>query len=182
MLKAIKINLSKNQILLLCLSLLVLLIHIRYIGSIGIFTVLDDEFGYWGIAAYLAGFDWSDAVSKIPYYSYGYSLLLVPLFWIFENPIHMYKAAIFLNGLMISASFLLCYDIARKLSREANPYILMAIAFLISMYPTYIAYSNIAWSECLLIFVCWLLTWCFVDLDKQSNNYKFLLIGLFVVR
>ena len=149
----------------------------RIIGAIGIFTVLDDEFGYWGIAAYLAGFDWSDAVSKIPYYSYGYSMLLVPLFWIFDNPMHIYKAAIFLNGIMLSACFLLCYDIAKKLSRETNSYILMGFALLISMYPTYVAYSNIAWSECLLIFTCWLLTWCFVGLDEKASSYKFVLIG-----
>ena len=39
---------------------LVLLIHIIRIGDINIFSILDDGFGYWGNAAYLAGLDWSD--------------------------------------------------------------------------------------------------------------------------
>lgn len=168
---------KKEYIVLLCLMLVIFLIHIRNIGSIGIFSVLDDEFGYWGIAAYLAGLNWSNTLSQIPYYSYGYSLLLVPLFWIFDNPIHMYKAAIILNGIMLSTSFLLCYDIARKLMNSANKYILIGISFFISMYPTYVAYSSIAWGECLLIFVCWLLTWCFLGLNEKSNNIKFISIG-----
>ncbi len=171
------ITLKKENIIILCLTILVFLISIRHLGSIGIFTVLDDEFGYWGNAAYLAGLDWSDAVSQIPYYSYGYSLLLVPLFWIFDNSILMYKAAIILNGIMLSASFLLCYDIARKLMSDVDKYILIAISFFISMYPAYIAYSSIAWCECLLIFACWMLTWCFAGLNEKSSNYKFILIG-----
>lgn len=169
--------LKKEHLVLLGVAVLIFLIHIRNIANIGIFTVLDDEFGYWGNAAYLAGLDWSDAVSEIPYYSYGYSLLLVPLFWIFDNPVYMYKAAIVLNGILLSISFLLCYDIAKKLIKGTNSYIFMGIAFLISMYPSYIVYSSIAWCECLLILSCWLLTWCFVGLSEESSSYKFILIG-----
>lgn len=174
-------NRDRTGFLLVCLTVLVFIINIRYLGSIGILTALEDEFGYWGNAAYLAGLDWSDAISNIPYYSYGYSLLLVPLFWIFDNPVHMYRAAVVLNGLLLSASFLLCYDLARKLMSTANRYVLIAIAFLISMYPAYLAYSSVALAECLLIFTCWLLTWCFAGVNEKSSNYRFILIGLLSV-
>lgn len=169
---------GKELKILISLTLLVFIIHIWHVRELNIFTVLDDEFGYWGIAAYFAGFDWSDAISKIPYYSYGYSLLLVPLLWMFDDPTHMYKAAIIINGILVSGCFLLCYDIAKKLAKQTDRFLLMGIAFLISMYPAYIAYSNIAWAECLLIFLVWLLTWCFVDLSENSPNYLFILIGI----
>lgn len=172
---------KKEIVIMLCFAVLVFLINIRYLGSLGIFTVLDDEFGYWGNAAYLAGLDWSDAVSKIPYYSYGYSLLLVPLFWIFDNPVHMYKAAIILNGIMLSLSFLLCYDIAKKLANTVNHYILIALSLLVSMFPAYITYSSIAWCECLLILTFWILTWCFTNLNDKSSKHKFILIGILSV-
>ena len=174
-------KLNKEHLILLLAAALVLLIHTIHIRDIGIFTVLDDEFGYWGNAAYLAGLDWSDTVSKIRYYSYGYSLMLVPLFWIFDDPTSMYKAALFLNGIMISASFLLCYDIAKKLKKDANRYILMGVSFLISMYPSYLVYSRVAWCECLLVLICWLLTWCFVGLNEESRSYRFVLIGFLSV-
>ena len=174
-------KLNKEHLILLLAAALVLLIHTIHIRDIGIFTVLDDEFGYWGNAAYLAGLDWSDTVSKIRYYSYGYSLMLVPLFWIFDDPTHMYKAALFLNGIMSSISFLLCYDIAKKLKKDANIYILMGISFLISMYPSYIVYSSVELCECLLVLICWLLTWLFAGLNEKSSTYKFVLIGFLSV-
>ena len=168
---------NKERAILLGLTLLIFIIHVRHLGSLGIITVLDDEFGYWGNAAYLAGLDWSGIVSKIPYYSYGYSLLLVPLFFIFDRPDYIYKSAIVLNGVMLSASFLLCFDIALKLAKGFDKKMLMGTAFLIFMYPAYIAYSNIAYTECLLIFIIWLLSWCFTDLSNKSRNFKFVLIG-----
>lgn len=168
---------NKEYFILACATLLVFFIHIMHVRDMSILKVLDDEYGYWGNAAYLAGLNWADTVSKIPYYSYGYSLLLVPLFWIFKSTMNMYRAAIVLNGIMLSISFLLCYDIAKKLMFNVNKYILMSISFLISIYPTYIVYSNIAWSECLLVLNCWILTWCFVGLNNKSNIKKFILIG-----
>lgn len=172
-----KLIINKEYFILACSALLIFFIHIIHIRNISILKILDDEYGYWGNAAYLAGLNWSDTVSKIPYYSYGYSLLLVPLFWIFKNTINMYRGAIVLNGIMLSVSFLLCYNISKKLICGVNKYILMSISILISMYPTYIVYSNIAWSECLLVLICWLLTLCFVGLNNKSSIRKFILIG-----
>ncbi|MEL7606902.1 MAG: hypothetical protein AAGU39_12730 [Sedimentibacter saalensis] len=167
-----------DYLILAFVTALVFLLHVIHINKFSIFSILDDEYGYCGNAAYLSGLNWSDTVSKIPYYSFGYSLLLVPLFWIFDNTIYMYRAAIFLNGIMICASFLLCYNISRKLMDNVNKYILLIISLLISMYPTYITYANIAWSECLLMFIYWLLTWCFLGLNDKSKAYKFYLIGM----
>lgn len=173
-----KLEIDKNELVILtCLTLITFLIHIMHVKDIGIIFILDDEYGYWGNAAYLSGLNWSDTVSQIPYYSFGYSLLLVPLFWIFDNTLFMYKAAIIINGILVSASFLLCNDIAKKQMNNVNKYIVISISFLISIYPTYIAYSHIAWSECLLMFVFWLITWCFTDLNEKTSVYKFNLIG-----
>lgn len=158
--------------------IILFLLYIRHIGANGLFTILDDEFGYWGNAAYFSGLDWSDTISIIPYYSYGYSILLVPFLLFIDNPIIIYKAAIILNGILLIASYTLCYDISRKLTSNINDTVLLGISFLISIYPAYILYSNIAWSECLLIFVFWLLTWCFVNLDIDSSNLRFVMIGL----
>ncbi len=178
--KVTKPGIVKNEYLILTFVIfLIFLLHIIHISEFSIFSILDDEYGYWGNAAYLSGLNWSDTVSKIPYYSFGYSLLLVPLFWIFDNTIYMYRAAIFLNSVMICVSFLLCYSISRKLMNNVNRYIIISVSFLISMYPTYITYAYIAWSECLLMLIYWLLTWSFIGLNIKSKAYKFYLIGFF---
>jgi hypothetical protein len=169
--------LDRKIIILAVLSLIVLLVHIDNIWNMSIPTIMDDEYGYWGNAAYLVGINWSSTVSKIPYYSFGYSLLLIPFFLTSSNTIFMYKAAILLNGIMASASFLICYDIANKIIKNRNQYFVIMVSFLISMYPTYIAYSNIAWSECLLMFVCWMLTWFFLNLKENTSIYVLVLLG-----
>jgi len=162
------------------LALAVFLLGIRHIGSLGIFSVLDDEFGYWAGAAYFTGLDWSGVVYQIPYYSYGYSLLLVPLFWIFEDPVDMYKAAIILNGLMLCGIFLLSYDIAKKVMDNSNRHLLMGVSLLISLYPTLIVYSNIAWAETLMTFMVWCLAWLIVDLNNKSGYLHFVLLGCLI--
>ena len=45
-------------------------------------TVLElgDEAGYLGNAAYFTGYDWNDIRTILPYYGYGYSVLLIPAF------------------------------------------------------------------------------------------------------
>ena len=168
----------KEYIILFSFVVLIFLIYLSHINELGSFYVLDDEFGYWGNAAYLAGYDWSSAVSNISYYSYGYSIILVPLFWIFDNPIYMYRAAIIINAVMLSGSFLICYYIAKKLSKFENKYLLMAISFVIAIYPAYIVQANVAWSECALIFTCWLIVLCFVGMNEKTNSFKFLFLGV----
>ena len=42
--------------------------------------IIGDEFGYWADAAFFAGKNWSEVGSMNPYYSFGYSLILAPLF------------------------------------------------------------------------------------------------------
>lgn len=50
------------------------------IGSIYGFSIFPDEFAYWAYAAGMSGYDWSDITSLGSYYSYGYSLVLFPVF------------------------------------------------------------------------------------------------------
>ena len=90
----------------------------------------------------------------------------------------MYKVAVIMNGIMGSISFLLCYDIAKKLLKNCNINIILSISFFISMYPTYILYSHITMSECLLMILFWILSWCFVDLSNETSIYKFVVIGV----
>ena len=168
----------KEIIMVALLTTIIFLTHTIYVKDTGIIFILDDEYGYWANAAYFSGLDWSATVSKIPYYSYGYSLLLVPLFKIFNNTTTMYQVAVLLNGIMVSISFLLCYDIAKKVIKNCDKIVLLSISFLISMYSTYINYSHTTWNECLLMFIFWLLTWCYVNLNNKTIIYKFVVIGI----
>lgn len=169
---------SKENMLFILLTIILICIYTKNISDISVFSVLDDEFGYWGNAAYFTGLDWSGVASNINYYSYGYSIILIPLFWIFDNPIVMYKASIILNCILLCGSFLLCYNIAKKLSKDdINKYVLILISFTISMYPAYIVQSNVAWSECALIFFYWLVVYLFTLINEKSKPITLFTLG-----
>lgn len=168
----------KENLLVIFLTILLFGIYIKNISDISVFSILDDEFGYWANAAYFAGYDWSGVASNIKYYSYGYSIILTPLFLIFDDPIVMYKVSILLNAIMLYCSFLLCYDISKKLSRDTNRTVLILISFVISMYPAYIVQTNVAWCESALIFFVWLLVRLLMSINDKSKQVTLLVLGM----
>lgn len=150
----------------------------REIGTIHMPYILDDEFGYWGVAAYFTGIDWSGLVSTIPYYSYGYSILLTPLFWIFDDATRMYDGVIIMNSLMNCCSFILCYSIAKRVAPDQHKVLLLAVSWLLTLYPAISIYANMAWGECLLVLLFWLMIWFVIRLDSQTKLYMFFLLGV----
>lgn len=92
-------------------SIFIILLLIGFCGyfvsqSYG-FLLYPDEFGYWTYAAMLAGYDWSDVVSLGSYYSYGYSLILFPIFILCKNAVIAYRVAIAVNFFLLVMCFLM---------------------------------------------------------------------------
>lgn len=137
--------------------------------------VYADEMGYWSHAANMAGLQWS--VDGTSWYSYGYSLFLVPLFWISHNMYFVYKLALLLNAIAGVISFLICYDISKRLSHNINHLVLAAISVVVIMYPSFLAQSYIAWSETILYLFIWILFWLMIRFEENQNIVLPFLIG-----
>lgn len=119
---------------------------------------IDDEIGYWGIAAQLAGYDWADIMKYLRYYSFGYSLILVPVILLHHIGIGMavcYKIAIFLNVIMLDASLLLALYVAKKWMPKINKYYRLLCVLTITLYANNILHSNTAWTEIFVYFLYW---------------------------
>ena len=108
--------------------------------------IMADEIGYLGNARYLAGTAHLPDMWKSQFYHFGYSLFLIPAFWLFADPISSYKAALAINALLMSALYFPLYwilasflDVPRSTARW--------IAFACCLYPPLILYSNFTWSE-----------------------------------
>lgn len=135
-----------------------------------------DEMGYWSHAANMAGLQWS--IDGTAWYSYGYSILLVPLFWITHDMSIIYKMALFLNAVMSVISYLLCYSIARKLAPKLETWLVGVISLIVVMYPSFIAQSYIAWSETALFMFVWFLFWLVIKYEEKHTLWSAVLIGL----
>lgn len=146
-------------------------INIRKLDYI---AVLNDEFGYWGNAATIVGYDWKDLIAETPYYSMGYSLWLVPIMYLFSTPEMWYKIAILMNVFFLQLSYCLCYALGVRLWNEKPRNLIALVSILVIVFPSNITYAQVAWSESLLYFLTWIITYFFVKLDEKFSLSSFL--------
>lgn len=141
-----------------------------------------DELGYWGNAAYLAGYDWSSVVSaNAGYYSYGYSLILsIIIHFFMENGI-AYQVAVLLNAVMMTAVMYIAYIVGLYYAGRENRITVLTAALAVTLYANNITQAKMAWSECTIIFLYWLLILLFMSLQNQYKKYKLMLINLICI-
>lgn len=82
------------------------------------FSIYPDEFSYWAYAAAASGYDWSEVISLGSFYSYGYSILLFPVFLLCKNPVTAYRTAVALNFILLGLSYLLLV----RIQQAAGPF------------------------------------------------------------
>ena len=146
----------------------------RSIANLNYIAVLNDEFGYWGNAAVACGYKWNELLELTPYYSMGYSFLLIPIILIFKTSAEWYKAAIALNIIMLCISFCLCCKIGEKLFEEKSKPLIHLISLIVILYPSNMIYAHVAWSETFLYFLFWIQTYLLIKLDENYSNFKLL--------
>lgn len=169
----------KNN-LYLCFGVILIVALCMY-GIFGIFgfSAYPDEFGYWSPAAMILGYDWSSITELGSYYSYGYSLLLVPVLGLFDGAINTYRAAVVLNLLMQCLSVPMLYAIISKLypfGRRSEKAIVVSVSVL---YPAWVFYTQTTMSESLLNFLFVLsvfLMMRFLDKPVISRGILFVLV------
>ncbi|MBQ4061487.1 MAG: hypothetical protein IJD14_01365, partial [Christensenellaceae bacterium] len=132
------------------LGVLLFVIHVLNIGKLEMPFVLEDEFGYLTHAATFSGFDWTSTARFMPYYSYGYSLLITPLMALFDDSALMYQAALVLNAIMLVGCYCCAKYAGKKLAPDVNGRLLNLAAFAVCLYPAYVAQAKLAWTECTL--------------------------------
>lgn len=164
-----KKEINKLIIVHVAIMLLIVISQCRNISEMYTPWLYNDEMGYWGNAAYFVGLDWSESVRYTSYYSFGYSFCLIPLFLVFKSSIMMYRGAIILNGIFLAITYLVAYKISSMLFKNNKVSIKIAVTLIAVLTPSALVQSQIAWSETLLLLVCWLIFWTFVKIQTDEN-------------
>ncbi|MGB5160083.1 MAG: hypothetical protein WBO69_11450 [Thermoanaerobaculia bacterium] len=138
--------------------------------------ILADEVGYLGNARYLAGTAHMPNMQDTQFYHFGYSLLVLPAFWLFSGPVAIYKAAIAINALLISSLYVLIYMILTTVF-DAQKKAAIWIAFACCLYPALTLYSNFAWSENAFVPLLALTTLLFAQYLGSGSTRDALLFG-----
>lgn len=178
--------LNKGRIIQIASIILIVFLCCVNINKLDYIAVLNDEFGYWGSAASIVGYDWKELIAETPYYAWGYSVWLIPIMGLLPTPELWYKAAIFLNIILLVASYFLCSRVGRKIFPEVDKNIIFAVSLIVIIYPANIIYAQVAWSETLLYFLMWAATYLLLNIEERFTWTKFvgfvlLLIYMYMV-
>lgn len=120
------------------------------IGSTYGFSIFPDEFAYWSYAARLAGYDWSDVTALAPYYSYGYSLVLIPIFVFCKDAVTAYRIAVSINFLFLFLAMVaLAGTMKRMMPDKKMPIVLFSA--LTVLLPCNLFYTQMTLTEVFLV-------------------------------
>ncbi len=164
-----KVRDSASWLVTLLPYLVLVLLHVALAWHVEQPYLCYDELGYLGNAWYLAGVGPIPTLPGKPVlYHWGYSLLLVPVFWLFPEPLLAFRAVLTINAALLS---LLYYPLYYLLQRHfgSTRRLAIGIAFGTCLYPPFVLQSNVAWSENAFIPFYALLVMAFAALrDKKS--------------
>lgn len=156
---------------------IIVILCLLHIKDLDFLAVLNDEFGYWGNAAGVLGYDWSDLLAESPYYAWGYSLWLVLIMKVVPSYYTAYKVAILLNVFFLIVSYGCSYWVGRKLFTDQNRWQIILCCIIVNIYPSNIVYAQVAWSESLLYMLMWVTAALIVSMDIKFTYVK---MGIFL--
>ena len=175
------INKINHKHILIVGGLLFFILSVWNIMKFNVPVVIHDEFGYLANAAFLAGKDWSGITPISPYYSYGYSILLVPLFWLDLTPEIMYKIIIIMNVFFYLISYILSFICFRKIFGSINNNKIALFCSIVMFYGAYLFNSHMVWVEAFIYMLFWIALYLLISLMNSANLFKSLLFAVTLI-
>lgn len=169
---------TRDRIIYLTLALGVVFLRVFYISRVRGPFVWTDELGYWGHAANLTGNSWAGVMNGMPWYAFGYSLFLAPIFFLTNDIVLMGRLAVLLNAAFSVASFFLAVQVVRRLVDTKKAIVIGLTAFAATSFSAAIFQSYITWGETLLTLLAWLLLYSLLRLEEEPSFGKSLIAGL----
>lgn len=172
---------KKEYLVHICAVILLFLLCCINIRNLDHISVIEDEFGYWSLAASVAGYDWKELIAETSYYSWGYSLWLIPIAMFLPTPELWYKAAVLLNILFLCCSYFLCYSCGKKLFPDKSKILIGLVSMITTIYPGNIVYAQLSWTENLKYLLMWVMTYLVIELDEKFTLKKCIMFGIAAV-
>lgn len=162
-----------QQVTLAVMALVILFLGTYRLSDVGQPIMNPDEFGYWANSSFFMGIDWSSAAGMIWYYSYGYSLLLVPVRLLAQlldwNMRETYQAVVVMQSFMLVGSFLIAVKLCKRYLSDLNWFVRYLSCLAVTVYSSYIVYAHITSAEVLLVFLFWIYLYILMRLTDHST-------------
>lgn len=183
----INLNKYKNRVIRWLFAGLILVLSLRNLAIQDQIIIISDEFGYWGNIDHIFRGDWSGFISRIPYYSAGYSLLLAPIAAVAKSGRMAYRLAIGLNGLLAMLAFLIAGYCVRKIigsETKLSDTLCDVVCFVCIMSGSNLYQTQFTWTEIPMVFMMWssiALLLCFEETKHMVCFALFLLSFSYMV-
>ena len=164
----------------LIVVMLILIAGTYHWKDMDVLAVFGDEFGYWGNAAILTGFDWKSLMAETSYYSIGYSLLILPILFM-KNYVLAYHLAIILNILLTIGCFLCARYISARLFNNESRIKQICSSLVSVLTVNVIVQMRVAWDEVLLCFLMWLSIVFMIKLHESYKAAKLIITSLMLI-
>lgn len=145
-----------------------------------IYTIweLDDEAQFLFNASLLSGQNWKDAFSNLSsYYGIGYSILLIPFFYICDTGLELIRCANILNALIVLLTYFLQVHLFVKLFPQVKKALWGFLALIACMYPYIVASSTKVICETFLTMQIWVIAVSIYYLVRTNKLQYHVLFG-----
>lgn len=177
----IKNLLDKKSIQMIIVLLVGIFLGCYYLSNVGnIYTLweIPDEAGYLFNASLFSNYDWREAFSNSnEYYGFGYSMLLVPLFYFCETGLDLIRASIVVNIIGILFLYLIQIYLMSKIFFKCQYSVLALISGAVCLYPYLVCSSMKVICEVFLTLWVWVICF-FLYKSFLTQKYRyFCLLG-----
>lgn len=131
-----------------------------------------DEIGTIASAAYFAGYQWTDVISDTLYYGFGYSMLVAPVFRLFENPAVIHQALLFVNNLLIGLCGVFAYKILTSYFGIRNRKSAVLIAAVMVLFFPLSFNGNLFMNETMLSLLVLLVLFLMLRLNRMEQGWR----------
>lgn len=173
----IEIQYRYDKVIVSILGVVLVLLYVPIIPKICTVWELGDEAGYLSNAAYFLKCDWSDVRSVMPYFGYGYSILLIPVFLLTQTGVVLIRGAVGVNILCVLGIYILQICILKKIFGRNDQAFYGFIAFISNISPYIVANTIKVNCEVFLTFWFWLITLLLYTAVKKKKPYIYIILG-----
>ena len=137
-----------------------------------------DEFNVLSIASYFSGRNWDSYMRSIAaYHGFCQALLYTPLYWLFDDPVLIYRGAILINGILISFIPIVADQLLHRIWNLERSGVTFMVCLVTGLWPFHYAASKMAWNEPLTILLMWVVLYLVCALIK-SVRFRILYASL----
>lgn len=131
-----------------------------------------DEFGTIAGASFFAGLDWSNVVSHVSYYGFGYSMFMAPIFWLTDNPVVIFHFMIAFNSICLGLTGIIAYNMAVDIFKIKDQKFAVLTAFASAMYFGNVLNANAVYNESMLVLIGWLMVYILLLMQERVDAGK----------